>query len=98
MPVKRKSKDPSDAMPAPDFEQSLRELEALVERMEQGDLPLEDALRTFERGVVLTRECQTALKVAQARVDLLTQRQGEVAIEAFEDSDNHDDAPTFRRD
>ena len=38
-----------------DFEQALAELETLVERLEKGDLPLEEALRTFERGVVLTR-------------------------------------------
>lgn len=57
-----------------DFEQALRELETLVERLEQGDLPLEESLRHFERGVALTRECQTALKAAEARVELLTRR------------------------
>ncbi len=56
---------------AVDFEQALRELEALVEKLEHGDLPLEAALRHFERGVALTRECQTALKAAEARVEML---------------------------
>ncbi|MFO0511674.1 MAG: exodeoxyribonuclease VII small subunit, partial [Gammaproteobacteria bacterium] len=41
----------------PDFEKSLAELEALVERLEGGELPLEESLKSFERGVALTREC-----------------------------------------
>ena len=40
----------------------MRELEALVERLERGDLPLEEALKQFERGVALTKSCQAALK------------------------------------
>jgi len=55
----------------PDFESSLEELEALVERLEQGDLPLEDALRSFERGVALTRQCQSVLATAQQKVEIL---------------------------
>lgn len=54
-----------------DFEQSMRELEALVEKLEQGDLPLEEALKQFERGVALTRACQTALKAAGQKVEIL---------------------------
>ena len=49
----------------PDFEQALGELEQLVERLERGDLPLDEALKTFERGVVLNRHCQSSLKAAQ---------------------------------
>jgi exodeoxyribonuclease VII small subunit len=48
-----------------DFEHALGELESLVERLERGDLPLEEALKTFERGVELTRHCQGALRSAQ---------------------------------
>lgn len=59
----------------PDFEQSLAELETLVERLERGDLPLEEALKDFERGVELTRHCQTALKTAQQRVEILLRRE-----------------------
>lgn len=55
----------------PDFEQSLHELEALVLKMESGDLSLEDSLKEFERGVQLTRQCQEALTVAEQRVKLL---------------------------
>jgi exodeoxyribonuclease VII small subunit len=63
----------------PDFESSLEELEALVERLEQGDLPLEDALRSFERGVALTRQCQAVLATAQQKVDILLAQGGPAA-------------------
>jgi exodeoxyribonuclease VII small subunit len=69
----------------PDFEKSLTELETLIEKLEAGDLPLEEALKTFERGIGLTRECQNALEAAQARVDILLKRQGgEADLEAFD--------------
>jgi len=72
----------------PEFEQALDELEQLVERLERGDLPLEDALKTFERGVELTRYCQTALKSAQQRVDILLRRGGELTSAPFEPSED----------
>ncbi|MGH8220725.1 MAG: exodeoxyribonuclease VII small subunit [Steroidobacteraceae bacterium] len=61
----------------PDFEQALAELELLVQTLEHGDLPLDEALRRFERGVELTRHCQGALKAAQQRVEILLRRNGE---------------------
>lgn len=76
----------------PDFEQSLAELEALVAKLEQGDVPLEEALRTFERGVVLTRQCQTALRSAQQKVEVLLSRNGEETIEPFGDDADGDEA------
>lgn len=57
---------------APDFEAALAELEGLVQRMEGGELSLEDSLQEFERGVQLTRICQDALKAAEQRVRLLS--------------------------
>jgi exodeoxyribonuclease VII small subunit len=69
--------------PAPDFEQALAELEGLVERLERGDLPLDEALKTFERGVALTRQCQTSLKAAQQKVEILLKRSGEAGVEPF---------------
>ena len=54
-----------------DFEAALAELEALVQRMETGSLSLEDSLAAFERGVQLTRQCQTALQQAELRVKAL---------------------------
>jgi exodeoxyribonuclease VII small subunit len=67
-----------------DFEQSLEELEKLVERLERGDLPLDEALKTFERGVELTRNCQAALKSAHAKVEVLLKRGGQAEVEPFE--------------
>ena len=76
----------------PDFEKSLGELEALVQKLEQGDVPLEDALKTFERGVALTRSCQNALRTAQLKVEILLSKDGQDAVEPFADEDDADDA------
>jgi len=57
-----------------DFEQALGELEAVVEKLEHGDLPLEEALKQFERGIELTRGCQASLKQAEQRVEILLAR------------------------
>lgn len=80
--------------PAPvNFEQSLAQLEALVAHMESGELPLEEALSNFERGIQLTRECQSALQAAQHKVQILMQRPEGASIEEFAtDSDNDDDS------
>ena len=72
---------------APDFEKALGELEKLVERLERGDLPLDKALEAFERGVALTRQCQEALQAAQAKVEILAQRDSPVP-EPFEPDDD----------
>jgi exodeoxyribonuclease VII small subunit len=66
-----------------DFEASLAELEVLVERLEQGDLPLDDALKSFERGVALTRQCQGALKAAQQKVEILLTNSANADPEPF---------------
>ena len=68
--VKQKAK-------AIDFEKSLDELEGLVYRMEQGDSSLEDSLKDFERGIELTRNCQTALAEAEQKVQILLKKNGE---------------------
>ena len=67
------------------FEESLAELEQLVERMEQGNLALEDSLKLFERGVQLTRSCQKALKEAEQKVQILLEENGEPTLQAFTD-------------
>ena len=82
-----KSKPPEKTQKSPDFEQSLIELEALVAKLEQGDVPLEDALKAFERGVTLTRQCQSALRAAQQKVEILLARNGEESIESFADAE-----------
>jgi exodeoxyribonuclease VII small subunit len=50
----------------------MKELETLVETLEQGDLPLEESLQAFERGVTLTRVCQQALDEAEQKVKILS--------------------------
>lgn len=59
---------------APAFEQSLNDLQTLVERLESGDLSLEESLTTFEQGIALTRECQSALQDAEQRIQLLLEK------------------------
>ena len=56
------------AKKTPQLEQSLDSLEALVERMESGELTLEESLQAFEQGVKLTRECQQVLSQAEQKV------------------------------
>jgi exodeoxyribonuclease VII small subunit len=83
------ARNPKDSGPSrPDFEQALAELESLVERLERGDLPLDEALRTFERGVELTRHCQASLKAAQQKVEILLKRSGEATAEPFSVPEN----------
>ena len=66
-----------------DFEASLEKLEKLVERMEDGQLSLEDSLKVFEQGIALTRECQQALSEAEQKVQLLLEQNGEPTEAAF---------------
>jgi exodeoxyribonuclease VII small subunit len=66
------------------FEQALSALEALVEKMESGDLSLEESLQSFERGVQLTRSCQQALRAAEQKVEILTSRDVDAAAEPFD--------------
>jgi exodeoxyribonuclease VII small subunit len=58
------------------LEKSLEQLESLIEELESGDLPLEAAMKKFEEGIKLTRSCQTALKDAEQRVEILLKDSG----------------------
>ncbi len=67
------------------LEKSLADLEALVEELESGDLPLEKAMKKFEDGIKLTRACQTALKDAEQKVEILVQSAGgDEELQSFE--------------
>ena len=66
------------------FEESLSELETLVETLEQGELSLEDSLKTFERGMELTRTCQQALKEAEQKILILSDNRVEAELEPFD--------------
>jgi len=70
----------------PDFETSIAELETLVQALESGDLSLEDSLKTFERGIKLTRSCQSALQEAEQRVSILIDKDGEHVAQDFDTS------------
>lgn len=74
-----------------DFEQALAELEKQVHLLESGELSLEDALKAFEAGIHLTRECQQALTEAEQKVQLLLEKSdGSVAYRLFDSDDDHD--------
>ena len=72
----------------PDFEAALTELEKIVAKMESGEQSLEEALKSFQRGVELTRTCQQGLKEAEQRVEKLLTENGDARIEPYaEDQD-----------
>jgi exodeoxyribonuclease VII small subunit len=79
----QQSSDQSLAAAPPKLEAALAQLEALVAQLESGELPLDEALRTFEQGVKLTRECQAALAAAEHKVQVLLQRGEREVIEEF---------------
>ena len=66
------------------LEKSLADLESLVEELETGDLPLEKAMKKFEDGIKLTRACQSALKDAEQKVEILLKTAGGESLEPFE--------------
>ncbi|HEX6549645.1 MAG TPA: exodeoxyribonuclease VII small subunit [Gammaproteobacteria bacterium] len=72
---------------APDFESALKELEGIVSTLEKGDLPLDAALKHFERGIALTRQCQTALKQAELKVEQLLEKDGQQTLTPFDNGD-----------
>ncbi len=73
-----------------DFEEDLQELEGLVEKMEGGDLNLEDSLVHFERGIALTRACQKALTEAEQKIQILMTEDGSQRLEPFIADENPD--------
>ncbi len=74
----------SKKAPEPDFETALKELEQIVERMENGQLTLDESLKFFERGVELSRICQNSLKQAEQKVEILMEKAGAVEAERFD--------------
>ncbi|MEP6787832.1 MAG: exodeoxyribonuclease VII small subunit [Acidobacteriota bacterium] len=66
------------------FETSLAELEKIVGKLEGGDLPLEESLELFEKGIKLSRECRTRLTNAERRIEILMKdANGEIGVEEF---------------
>jgi exodeoxyribonuclease VII small subunit len=70
------------------LEKALTDLEEIVEELESGDLPLEKAMKKFEEGIKLTRNCQAALKEAEQKVEILLKSAGGDELEKFEVEDD----------
>lgn len=67
----------------PSFDATLSELESIVQKMEQGDLPLEEALKQFEQGITLVRLAQQKLDQAEQKVQILLSEGGHERLEPF---------------
>jgi|TARA_B110000438_G_C15818788_1_gene653236 exodeoxyribonuclease VII small subunit len=67
------------------FEKALEELEAIVEKLESGDLSLEESLQSFEKGIKLTRQCQEQLSKVELQVQKLIEENGELKTIPFTD-------------
>ncbi|TVS12345.1 MAG: exodeoxyribonuclease VII small subunit [Wenzhouxiangella sp.] len=77
-----------------DFESSLKELEALVEQLETGDLSLAESLARFERGVSLSRQCQDMLEQARQTVSVLSDPDNPDSGQAIPPTDPADNSET----
>jgi exodeoxyribonuclease VII small subunit len=67
------------------FEEAMQELELLVRRLEEGRLPLEEALSAYESGIALKAHCEAKLKAAKLRVDqVMTSESGDVSLKPFD--------------
>lgn len=84
MPAK---KPLADKKPSTNFETSLAALETLVNKMEQGEMSLEESLKAFETGIRLTRDCQTRLAAAEQQVQQLVEQQGKLSLEPLDPED-----------
>ncbi len=69
MPDKKKNNDISKLS----FEQAIKELGSIVGKIEQGEIPLQDSLTQYERGMSLIQHCQTILKKAEKRIEKISQ-------------------------
>ena len=89
-PVPNKSAVPVEAPKRGDFEKSLTRLEEVVKRLESADLSLDEAMRFFEEGVKLSRECQKQLEEAEGRVEILLKKaDGKIVAELFDPEDEN---------
>ena len=86
--TRKQAATPDAENQALDFEQSLNELESLVEEMETGELSLEESLNKFEQGIQLTQNCQNALNKAEQRVNILLEKNGQDTLEPFNGPDD----------
>ncbi|MBN1227326.1 MAG: exodeoxyribonuclease VII small subunit [Deltaproteobacteria bacterium] len=73
------------------FEDAMKELEDIVKRLESGDLPLEDSIKTFEQGISLSKYCFNKLEEAEKRVSMLVKDGVRIKQEPFDLKDDEDD-------
>ncbi|MEE2672913.1 MAG: exodeoxyribonuclease VII small subunit [Myxococcota bacterium] len=76
-----------EADTGPPFEEALSQLERVVDRLEQGDLELEESLAAFEEGVRLSKRCVSQLDAAEQRIEILMQEGGEWLARPFDDAE-----------
>lgn len=76
------------------FEDAMRKLETIVQELEGGDLPLDEAMRKFEQGIALSRFCSKKLDDTESRVNLLLKDQRDKATEQPFSTDTNADAPS----
>ncbi|MBL7157521.1 MAG: exodeoxyribonuclease VII small subunit [Candidatus Omnitrophica bacterium] len=75
-------------MPEIKFEEALKNLQEIVEKLESGDLPLEESLARYEEGVRLVRICQKKLEQAKKKIEILVKtKNGKIKTELFEEED-----------
>lgn len=72
----------------PTLEKSIEEISSLIEKMEQGDLTLEESLTHFERGIGLIKHCQKTLSEAEQKVQVLLQANEKDTLVPFSENDN----------
>jgi exodeoxyribonuclease VII small subunit len=70
--------------PVPKFEDCLQRLEQIVDQLEKGDIPLEQALALFEEGMKLSNDCRSELETAEGKVEILLKQSGKIQAEPFE--------------
>jgi exodeoxyribonuclease VII small subunit len=76
------------AAPSTNFEASLEELERIVKELEKGDLPLEQSLTLFEKGMAISAACKQQLELAETRVEMLTRRGSQIVPVPFDPEKN----------
>jgi exodeoxyribonuclease VII small subunit len=72
------------------FEKALKRLEEIVEKLEEGDLDLDQSLKLFEEGVKLSKVCNKRLNEAQKKIEILTKENGELKTEPFGEEELED--------
>jgi len=82
----RKQQSGSETHKAPTFEQNLDRLEGIVKKLEESELPLEEALKLFEEGMALSEGCRKQLEEAEHRVEILSKRAGSVIAKPLDEA------------